>query len=78
MSIKDAWAQSIPLRVLLTFMTTVGAAAVIGMITLIGDVRENTAVVQALRAEIVQLRQDYGERLRYLERARRGLPTGEP
>ncbi|MGI9489292.1 MAG: hypothetical protein ACR2RF_26070 [Geminicoccaceae bacterium] len=78
MSIKDAWAQSIPLRVLLTFMTTVGAAAVIGMVTLIGDVRENTAVVQSMRAEIVQLRQDFGERLRYLERARRGLPPGEP
>lgn len=78
MSIKDAWAGSFPLRVLLSFMATIGAAAVIGMITLIGDVRENRAILNQLRSEVVQLRQDYGERLRYLERARRGLLPGEP
>ena len=78
MSIKDAWAGSFPLRVLLSFMATIGAAAVIGMITLIGDVRENTALLREFKASTQSQIDNHEERLRYLERSRRGLSPGEP
>ena len=78
MSIKDAWAGSFPLRVLLSFIATIGAAAVLGMITLIGDVRENTALLREFKASTQSQIDNHAERLRYLERARRGLLPGEP
>lgn len=76
MSIKDAWAGSFPLRVLLSFMATVGAAAVIGMVTLISEVRTNSAILQEVRGDVRELQDNFGERLRYLERNRRGFVPG--
>ena len=93
MTVRDVWQTNSAFRWVMTIIAGVGvtltAGGIIGAIVLYGTVRANTELLQAFRAEvardfadidrdITELREDYGDRLRYLERARRGLPPGEP
>lgn len=85
MTVRDVWQSNKAFRWVMTVIAGVGvtltAGGIIGAVVLYGTVRANTELLQDFRTEIrrdiSELRAEYGERLRYLER-RRGLSPGEP
>ena len=78
MTVRDVWETNFVFRVVMTTIATVGAAAVIGGVAMYAQVRSNTDLLRELRRDIQAIHTDYGERLRYLERSRRGVLPGEP
>lgn len=92
MTVRDVWQSNKAFRWVMTIIAGVGvsltAGGIIGAIVLYGTVRANTELLQTFRTEvrrdfnqidrdISELRGEYGERLRYLER-RRGVHPGDP
>ena len=79
MSVSEAWARSLPVRIVLILMTaamglttSLTTAAVIGIWSMAGDVRENSALIRVFQTSV----EVHDDRLRVLER-HRGWPPGD-
>lgn len=85
MSIKDAWGGSSALRWLLTVLGAALIAAAGGFWAMSAQVNHMSGQLETFMGSAILTHQahserfdNHAERLRYLERTRRGLPPGDP
>jgi hypothetical protein len=78
MTVRDVWKTNIAFQIVMTIIAGVGVAAVVGGVAFYAQGESQKAVLEQFQAEFHDFRDEVRERLRYLERSRRGLPPGEP